>query len=93
MVRVYYTDWIIIDKINKNISRNGNKTNIHAMFVEPDLHIKFKIQVQNNIYISFTTNTNVVLVTSQLKLPRQYTFLLPIFCIDAINTKTSEIAK
>ena len=83
----------IIDSINKNIRMNGNNTRAQAILVAPVLHIKLSIQVQNNIYNNLTANISVVLVTSQDKLPRQYTLRLPIFCMDAINTKKSEITK
>lgn len=83
----------IIVSINKNIKMNGNNTIAQAIAVAPVLHIKLSIQVQNNIYNNLTANISVVLVTSQDKLPRQYMFLLPIFCIDAIKTKKSEITK
>jgi len=78
---------------NKNIKMNGNNTNAQAILVAPVLHIKLSIHVQNSIYNNLTANINVVLVTSHDKLPRQYTFLLPIFCTDAIKTKKSEITK
>jgi len=91
MININY--WNIIAKINKNIRMKGNRTIAHAIFVAPVLHIRLRIQVQNNIYNSFTTKIKPVLVTSQLKFPRQYTFLLPKFCIDAMNTKNNEITK
>ena len=83
----------IIARININIKMKGNNTSAHAILVAPVLHIKFSIQVQNNIYNNLIANINVVSVTSQDRFPRQYTVLLPIFCMDAINTKTSEITK
>jgi hypothetical protein len=72
---------------------NGINTRAQAIGVAPVLHIKLSIQVQNIIYNNLTVNIRVVLVTSQDRFPRQYTLLLPIFCIDAMSTKKSEITK
>lgn len=71
----------------------GSNTIAQANLVAPVLHIKLSIHVQNTIYNNFVENINVLLVTSQLKLPKQYTFLLPIFCNDAITTKKRETIK
>jgi len=72
---------------------NGNNTSAQANLVAPLLHIKLSIHVQNSIYNNLIINTNGVLVTSHVKFPIQYTFLLPKFCTDAITTKKIEIAK
>ena len=64
---------------NTNINKNGNNTKNQAIFFAPALHIKFKIQVQNSIYINLIKKINVVLGTEQLYWPKQYVFTLPKF--------------
>jgi len=66
----------MLNKI-KNAIIKGNNTKIHAIMDAPAPHIKFKIHVQNTIYIIFKTKMKNVLVTSQLYSPKQYVFTLP----------------
>jgi hypothetical protein len=41
----------------------GNSNNNQAILVEPDLHIKFNIHVQNKIYTNLTKKIMVIFVT------------------------------
>jgi hypothetical protein len=50
---------------------NGNKTKNHAILGEPDLHIKFNIQVHRRIYSALIIKITAVLDTSQVYDPTQ----------------------
>jgi hypothetical protein len=55
----------IINASNININTKGNNTKNHAISGAPAPQIKFKIHVQNNIYINLTINTKIMLDTVQ----------------------------
>ena len=76
-----------------NITINGNKTKNQAMLVAPALHIRFKIHVQNTTYNIFITKIKDVFGTSHDCEPKQYTLVLPKFCVIATNKKTIDIIK
>jgi len=54
------------------MNKNGNSTRNHEMLENPDVHIKFKMNVQKMIYITLAININEILFEGQLKLPKQY---------------------
>lgn len=92
MFSIYiYTSIIIPSKI-KNV-RNGRRTSSQENQVAPALQNRFKTQVQNKMYIIFIKKIIETLVTSHSNAPKQYTFVLPAFCIAIIISAIIEITK
>jgi len=56
---------------NRNIKMKGMRTRNQATADAPALHMRFRIQVQNNIYTSLIANIRYVFGTAHSCTPKQ----------------------
>ena len=76
-----------------NINKKGNNTKNHDTPANPDLQMRFNMNVQNTTYKNFAINIKATFCDGQLKLPKQYLPDPSMFCKSIATKATIEIVK